>query len=438
MLTTLSPGDSVGLAAYRRCKVDSLIGAGGQGEVYRVVVEGLGGGRSHALKWYFPEWSTPQQWNVLQELVRQEPPNPRFLWPLDIARSGERSSFGYLMDLRPERFQGFVELMSEGLAPTFRSLARTAFQLADGFLQLHSLGLCYRDISFGNIFFDPATGDALICDNDNVGIDGQAVVGIQGTPGFMAPEIVRGEAVPTRATDLYSLAVLLFHMWMVHHPLLGRRELEYPILDAEANYQLYGADPVFIFDPNDRSNEPIAGIHTNALAFWPLYPRFLTDLFVQAFTDGLWDPGSRVQETEWRRAMLRLGAAVVLCDRCQVELFWDEVAGTAPRCWKCDHLVRLPLRLSVAGAPVRKIMLNHDTQIWPEQLAIRTGFDRPLADVRVHPVHAGLWGLRNLSGAPWQATLADGTAVTVDADRAISLDLGTRIDFGGTQGTIER
>jgi hypothetical protein len=54
--------------------------------------------------------------------------------------------------------------------------------------------------------------------------------------------------------------------------------------------KLYGAEPVFIFDPNDHSNEPVPGLHDNALAFWPIYPQFLRDLFIQSFTAGIRDP----------------------------------------------------------------------------------------------------------------------------------------------------
>ena len=50
--------------------------------------------------------------------------------------------------------------------------------------------------SFGNAFFDPDNGDVLIADNDNVSVDGAGVLGVLGTPRFMAPEVVRGEAVP--------------------------------------------------------------------------------------------------------------------------------------------------------------------------------------------------------------------------------------------------
>ena len=62
-------------------------------------------------------------------------------------------------------------------------------------LKLHAKGLCYQDINFGNLFFDPETGEACICDNDNVDIDGSPSQ-MAGTFGFQAPEIVRGEAYP--------------------------------------------------------------------------------------------------------------------------------------------------------------------------------------------------------------------------------------------------
>ena len=54
---------------------------------------------------------------------------------------------------------------------------------------------------------DPDSGEALICDNDNVAVDKQEQSGVLGTPRFMAPEIVRGEAKPSTQTDLFSLSV---------------------------------------------------------------------------------------------------------------------------------------------------------------------------------------------------------------------------------------
>ena len=54
---------------------------------------------------------------------------------------------------------------------------------------LHLNGYCYRDISSGNMV-DPDTGDVLICDNDNVGINRQSDSQVDGTYEFMAPEVI--------------------------------------------------------------------------------------------------------------------------------------------------------------------------------------------------------------------------------------------------------
>ena len=117
------------------------------------------------------------------------------------------------------------------------------------------------------MFFDPASGDILVCDNDNAVVDGRQA-GIEGTMEFMAPELVRADpgATPCTQTDLHSLAVLLFMMLMNHHPLLGAREYHIRLFDESAQALLYGREPVFIFDPADESNRPVPGYHETVLA----------------------------------------------------------------------------------------------------------------------------------------------------------------------------
>ena len=102
----------------------------------------------------------------------------------------------------------------------------------------------------------------------------------------MSPEVVRGDALPSTRTDLFSLAILLFYMLYVHHPLEGKRESEIKCFDLPAMTKLYGTDPVFIFDPKNRSNEPVPGYHDNAIAFWPIYPQFIRDRFTQVLPRG--------------------------------------------------------------------------------------------------------------------------------------------------------
>jgi eukaryotic-like serine/threonine-protein kinase len=423
-------------ASSATAEVEDLLGAGGQGEVYRVRV----GPDQFALKWFFPAMATPAQREAIELLVRKGPPNAHFLWPIEIATAPGVEGFGYLMPLRAPRFKGILDLVKRRAEPTFRALATAGLNLAHNYLQLHTEGFCYRDISFGNAFFDPVTGDVLIADNDNVAVNGQATIGVLGTPRFMAPEVVRGEAMPSTETDLFSLSVLLFYMLMVHHPLEGKLETEIKCLDLPAMTKLYGTHPVFIFDPNDRSNEPIPGYHDNAIAFWPIYPASLKVLFTKAFTLGLRDPQhGRVRESEWRRAMVEIRDAILYCTRCGSENFYEpaelKATGMLRPCWSCARAVPIPPRIRI-GKHV--VMLNHDTRLYPHHVDDQRMYDfsAPIAEIVEHPSKRGLWGLENLSSAKWVRTTVDGSVRDVEPGQTVGITAGTRIRFPGAEGEI--
>ncbi len=360
-------------ASGHSCTVETFLGGGGQGEVYRAKLDN----KLVALKWYFPEQATPAQQQNLQTLIGKGAPNLQFLWPMQLATAPNVPGFGYIMPLREPRYKSIVDLMKRRIDPSFRALSTTGLQLADAFLELHAKGLCYRDISFGNVFFDPYTGDIQICDNDNVSIDGQGHSGVLGTPRFIAPEVVRGETVPSTQTDLFSLSVLLFYLFHIHHPLEGQKESSIKCFDLPAMTQLYGIDPIFIFDPANDSNRPVRGIHDNALEYWPLYPQFLLDLFIRAFTLGLRDPHERVRESQWRAAMAQLRDAILYCGHCGAENFYDGEAlrannGQPGVCWSCQKPLTLPFRLRLDR---QIVMLNHDTHLFPHHLDPQRRYD---------------------------------------------------------------
>ena len=418
------------------CTAEHFIGGGGQGEVYKADLDG----KKVALKWYFPAQATAEQRAGLEVLVKKGPPTDKFLWPLELTESPDVPGYGYIMPLREPHYKGIVDLMKRHAEPTFRALTTAGLQLADSYLELHATGLCYRDISFGNVFFDPDTGEVLICDNDNVAVDGTAQGGVLGTPRFMAPEIVRGEALPSMQTDLYSLAVLLFYMLMVHHPLEGKREVAIKCLDLPAMNQLYGTHPLFVFDPDDDSNRPAPGHHDNALIFWPLYPQFLRDLFIKAFTVGLHDPMERVRESEWRAAMVKARDAIIYCTQCGAENFYDveklKASGGDPgACWSCTSKLILPPRIRIDDAIV---MLNYDTRLYPHHIdnARLYNFSRPVGEVNQHPQNPNIWGMRNLTDEKWVITTDDGEIKDVEPGQNVRLAVGTKINFGKKEGEI--
>ena len=420
-------------------QIEQFLGAGAQGEVYRAGV----GGKSVALKWYLPPSATPQQRHCLETLVKKGPPNDKFLWPLELISATGIPDFGYVMRLREPRYRGIGSLMKRRIDPDFRALATAGFELAHSFLQLHSHGLCYRDISFGNVFLDPDTGEVLICDNDNVTVDGDPRVRILGTPRFMAPEVVRGDEVPSIQTDLFSLSVLLFYLLMVHHPLEGRKELAIHSLDLPAMNKLYGTEPVFIFDPKDRSNEPVPGYHDNAIELWRIYPQFIRELFVKAFTEGIRDPShGRIREGEWRAAMIRLRDSILYCAHCGAENFYDgdtlkRSGGEPGSCWQCRGRLRFPFRIRI-GKEI--LMLNHNTQIFPHHIDDRRQYDfgAPVACVIQHPAYPEVWGLKNLSTDPWFfRTGSAPTPVQVRSGQTVTLTNGIAIHFGKSEGEVK-
>jgi DNA-binding helix-hairpin-helix protein with protein kinase domain len=419
------------------CEVLKFLGGGGQGEVYAAAV----GGKQVALKWYYPASATTGQRKGLEILAAMGAPSSNFLWPVELASAAGVADYGYIMPLRAPRYKSIVDMMKRRIEPSFRALATVGLELSHSFLQLHARGLCYRDISFGNAFFDPDTGEVLICDNDNVAVDGHAQGGVYGTPRFMAPEIVRGETAPSSQTDLFSLSVLLFYMFMMHHPLEGKKELAIKCLDLPAMRKLYGTQPVFIFDPVDDSNAPDPAHQKNALVFWSIYPTFLRELFTKAFTEGIRDPvHGRVRESNWRAVMVRLRDSIIYCGHCKAENFYDAdtlaaATSAANHCWSCRRQLHPPPRLRIAR---KEVMLNHDAHLFPHHVDDERNYDftEPLATVTRHPTDPNVWGLKNLSRQNWSATNTRGEVKDVAPGRSVTLAVGTRINFGRAEGEI--
>ena len=417
------------------CQVESLLGTGGQGEVYRALL----GSTPLALKWYDAASATAAQKTALEALVKKGPPSDMFLWPLDLASSLDVPGFGYLMPLRPAHFKSGADLTKRRIDPSFRITITAAINLANGFLQLHAAGLAYRDINFGNFFLDPATGDVLICDLDNVGIDGQPHNTIGGTMRFMAPEIVRGEAYPSTHTDQFSLAVLLHFLFFMDHPLEGQRDAAIVCPTPADLVRLYGTEPRYLADPKDTSNRPVRGRHDNFLAFWPIYPKSIRALFTRAFTVGLHDPANRVKESEWRAALSQLRDYLVYCGHCGRENFFDPDPAQPG---DAGHLLVLSPDPPVSPVAGFRQNRRHAQSRYP---AVPPSSRRP-APLRLFQGRrrgdapsqgSRIWGLKNLSGSPWVCSTPANQTCDVPSGRSVTLSPGTRIQFGKVTGEVK-
>lgn len=106
-------------------------------------------------------------------------------------------------------------------ALTFRDAAQIISQIAPALDAVHAQGIVHRDLKPGNILFDgfgnPAISDFGIAHFSAATSDltGSAIIG---TPSYMSPEQVRGDADLDGRSDVYALGVILFEMLAGHGP----------------------------------------------------------------------------------------------------------------------------------------------------------------------------------------------------------------------------
>jgi DNA-binding helix-hairpin-helix protein with protein kinase domain len=425
----LAQGSGVDLGPLGHARVAGLLGQGGQGYVYELHRDH---GGPLALKWYRPEAATPQQHDEMRQLVELGSPHPRFLWPLAVARVAGEPGFGYVMDLRRPHYLELSYLLlnadREGrpLDVSFGAIIELCRQLSFSFLRLHAAGLCYRDISFGNVFFDPGTGDVLVCDVDNVGVDNGSSR-VLGTPYFMAPEVVRDltfRTLPNTDTDRHSLAVLLFYALFLGHPLEGAAT-DAGLRDQEWLTEHFGRSPVFCMHPDRTDNRPAEIVQQ----YWRIYPQFLRDLFVQAFVDGVASPAARVTEGQWIRAFDRLRDGMVSCPACGTTTFWD---GGTTTCWRDGAEVRPSYVVDVGR---RSVAVGARTVIRADHLASGVDDPRVVGRIHAHPTLPDRWGLMNASDYSWPVSTPGAQAFLLQPQQIVKITEGMRFQL--REATLE-
>jgi DNA-binding helix-hairpin-helix protein with protein kinase domain len=436
-----SPGDSLQVVrSHTVLTVLSELRRGGEGIIYEVRL----GENRFAVKWRWPFEGIELVRDHIDSLIRLRSPHAAFIWPLELVASSDLPGFGYLMPLVDRsRFISASEMILRDASGTdavtyLRTLLSVGRQIVEAFQSLHGKGLCYRDISLSNILVDPDETEIAIVDNDNVGKADEPTL-IRGTRRFMAPEIVRADdgAYPSTATDLYSLATLLFWLFMKRDPLNGIRSEAIASWNAGGTgsdpsglLQTHGEEPLFIFDPSDPSNRPPAG--DVSLAWWQFYPEFLRSLFTRAFTDGLAPSLSgRILEGRWRRALFKVADSVSVCG-CRAALVYDPENPSKP-CWHCGEIPDPPILMDLPGGSV---VLCKGALIATYHLDKRSSDDEAIGGVEI-PNDTSLYPLaiRNLSSKTW--------TIHPDGESSKSVEPGQRVgvrpmtlDFGVGTGRI--
>jgi len=195
-----------------------LIGRGGFGRVYRAWDPTLA--REVALKVVtVPDDHRDNALEVLREgrlLARVRHPN--------VVTVYGAQQIGHEIGLWMELVRGrSLDLLVQRDGPLSADEATViGITLCRAVAAVHTAGLLHRDIKAHNVMREG--GGRIVLMDFGAGRDlrlNAVAAGAQGTPLYMAPEVVAGETA-SAATDLYSLGVLLYFLVTGSYPVVGR------------------------------------------------------------------------------------------------------------------------------------------------------------------------------------------------------------------------
>jgi serine/threonine protein kinase len=218
----VSPGEpQVGTLFAARYEIESVLGEGGMGTVYKahdreleelVAIKIL---RDRTL------WADP--WFL--DRFKQEIRLARRITHANVLRTHDLGEWNGLKFLSMEFVEGQTleqVLESEGILPTPVGL-RIAKQICAGLAAAHEVGVIHGDIKPQNIIIEPAGGlkimdfgSAHLIDEAGMTMTGKVI----GTLGYMSPEQARG--LPLNfGSDIYSAGIVLYEIFTGSLPFEG-------------------------------------------------------------------------------------------------------------------------------------------------------------------------------------------------------------------------
>ncbi|MBZ9559141.1 MULTISPECIES: lipopolysaccharide kinase InaA family protein [unclassified Modicisalibacter] len=269
-------------------------------------------------------------------------------------------------------------------------------RLARAVRRLHAAGLAHSDLSYKNVLLAPTKGQVCIIDVDGLVVPDRFPPEVVGTPDFIAPECVASShlpktdpnrALPSILTDRHALAVMVYTLLLLRHPLRGKKvHAEDP---GEDERLTMGAEALFVEHPDDASNriDPSEAKPTempwkdpSRLPYTVTGP-YLKALFDRAFIEGLHEPRSRPSADEWEAALIKTVDLIQPCQNRDCQQGWFVFDNTrAPRCPFCGtpYRGRLPVINLYSKRGDRYRPDNHRLMVYSNQSLFPWHIDRTI------------------------------------------------------------
>lgn len=349
---------------------------------------------------------------------------------------GQGESFGYIMELVDLKdYTTLTKAWSKpGKYPTPSAICNIVKNFALFFERLHiGHGFCYKDVNEGNIFFNPKSGEIKIIDNDNIGLASKQT--IKGTPYYMAPEVVLGKN-PNADSDKFSFAVFMYRLFTGSYPFAGPYTenycLKHDVLinDPETAKEIFGRNPVFVWHPTDKRNciekfnDPQ---HRGQTACWKRLPQAVKDLFLKTFVTNLSEAraAERTSDVAWRNVFESLEKNLIECPHCKAKTFSE-----LNRCFECEK----PLPQKIRGVTFLVLSAGENKKQMSLAVGAKVRGDKISKNLPSNDLIQIMYsertkkiGARNLSQNVWTIKKADGTTLTCEPNKIITLEADTRI-----------
>ena len=449
-------------------KVLELISAeGGQGDVYKVSWKG----GNYALKWYnrdgtyqqctkdTQKWSCPKnvdqqanldvvgsaQYDTICNLVRTPNPDPlSFKLPLvvvtekgAVSKEDEKRKemlFGYMMELLPDdhfEMKDFLRSSDDPRQKTFASfhaMIWAGMNIVAAIRTLHLKGMSYKDLKPDNIAINPETGHVWMIDCDNISVDGKSCT-VNGTRGYMAPEIVRSgfRLAPNIQSDQFSLAIVLFRLFYMDHPMEGKLWKKFPLITEDVEDELYCIHPIYNMNPQDKRNRPDKTYAPNVERRMAILPDVLREGFERTFINGIYNIHGRTPENSWLHILAKARDQLVFLD---------------PAC-KDDRVVRFNVKEKIPAGCLRMTIGKggHELALYPMQSIFKDIISGDVGEYNIRIGRAGISKgtiiIQNLSGHPWEVYDPVAKKIgTVADNRWFRVLPGTQIQFDAVRKVI--
>lgn len=413
--------------------INKFIGHSSQGDLYSVSF--VDGERDLLLKW-ISNSNDNRTYDHYYNIYCKQPFVDYFAWFVTLVEKND-SGFGIVSPMPPANYRNLNDILSGRVEKFASEEAKINFclNLVCAFRKLNNAGLCYYVFEPYMFWTDCKTGDLFITDCDFISISNMKLYSHLYISFCEAPEIFNYKALPSSSSNLFSIAIIVFLVLFDGHPFRGERYIKEPFMSHSKELVEYGEKAVFIFDPEDDSNRPVASIMPAVIEGWKKAPDYLQEFFERTFSqETIHEPNKRTRHSKFIDVLLKYKSDLLTCECGEVIIYNTENEIICSSCGrKMDGLYVMETRNG-------NVPLNYGRVLFKKQLCVCHNDEAltPVVTVKRKQIDHTLLGLKNCCNENIIVYFSDGNEAVLEPQKVIPLEKITGINIFGSIHKISK